>query len=111
MPRNMKYKLGKVVGTKTVYKPITIGEKNLVKAIGVKKLKSILRRRSKEAPVKESRKKIRVPRRSVSFSDQRSFAKYEKGTAPTQCIVEKGIEMVKHKDNCDLTDKLESLKC
>ena len=111
MPRNMKYQLYKIVGRKMVYKPISIGEKNLAEAIGVKKLKSILRRCSKEAPVKESLKKVKVSRRSVSFSDQRSFAKYEQGTAPAQCIVERGIEMVKHKESSGLTDKLESLKC
>ena len=94
-----------------VFKPLTIGQKNVTKIVGIARLKSILRTRSKEAPVKGSLKKVRVPRRSVSFSEHRSFAKYEKGTAPSQCIVERGIETVKHKENPSLAEKLESLKC
>ena len=106
----MQYRLHKIVGRKMVYKPITIGEKNLAEAIGVKNLKSILRTRSNEAPVTRS-KKMKVPRRSVSFSDERAVAKFVPDAPPSKCIVEKGIEVIKHNEKRDLTEKLEHLSC
>lgn len=110
MPKTYQRK-SKQTKRNAVFKPLTIGQKNVTKVVGIAKVKSILRTRSKEAPVKGGLKNVRVPRRSVSFSGERSFAKFKRNAPTSQCIVERGIETVKHKESPGLADKLESLKC
>lgn len=107
MPKTSQRK-SKQTKINAVYKPVTIGQKNVNKVVGIAQLKSILRRRSKEVPVKGSLKKVRVPRRSVSFSGERSFVKFERNAPPSQCIVERGVEIDSHSN---LEEQLKTLTC
>lgn len=121
MPKSQKYK-NDVKNKRMVFQPISIGEKNLAKALGVKRLKSILRMRSKEAPTKSVRKKVDVVRRSASFSDvprrtvrfssEISYVKFVVNAPPSKSVVEKGVEKVpKRESEIEVTDKMKNLKC
>lgn len=123
MPKSQKYK-NDVKNRRMVFQPISIGEKNLAKALGVKRLKGILRMRSKEAPTKSLRKKVDVARRSASFSDvprrtvrfssERSYVKFVVNAPPTKSVVEKGVEKdpkSESKSEIEVTDIMKNLKC